>query len=580
MLGLRRAAIVGLSCLCVIIAALEDGCCGEVVEGDLGRRLDEYLTRIVPFGFSGAVLVARDGKVILNKGYGPAIRSEEIANTSETVFSTGSITKQFTAAAIMKLEMLGKLNTDDKIKRYLGGVPQDKVDITLHHLLTHTAGVLPSSGSDYTIAHRDTTVKKILDSPLEFTPGTRFSYSNAGYTLLAAIVEQVSGQPYEQFLNEQLFQPAGMKFTGYRMPDWDGRVVAHYYVGDTDNGTPLEREYPYWNLIGNGGILSTTDDMFKWHLALMGDGVLSEAAKAKLYTPFLNDYAYGWDVLESEHGTLIRHDGGSMLGNAAEIRRYVDAGVVTIVFCNADGEKVLFDGLRERIEHIVFGGEVWTPPAPVPLDPAELSKFAHVYNPESGGTFTVTEEGEGLRITPDGHGAMNVLAFPEFEDPSLLHNDLDERAYMLFDAVLRGDYGMFRVELRDEERTERFKQFIETRLEKHRGQTGKIRQVHVFGTLPGHAPGEVLTLVVLRGVSGGQVVFRLHWVQGELAGISATEAVEPVSMHLIPVSPTRFAGYNIGWGKGITIDFEVDRHNSVRSLTIPTAGEDIVAARR
>ncbi len=575
----KEVIIVSL-CLCLLPGVAAGGGVEQVAQGNLGGRLDRYLTGIEPFGFSGAVLVARDGQVVLNKGYGLAIRSEGIENTSETVFGTGSITKQFTAAAIMKLEMLGKLDTADGIGKYLDGVPQDKTGITLHHLLTHTAGVVPSVGDDYAAAHRDETVKKILAAPLESAPGERFQYSNAGYTLLAAVVEIVSGQPYEEFLNEHLFKPAGMRFTGYRLPDWDEKVVAHWYVGGTDNGTPLEKDYPYWNLIGNGGILSTTGDMYKWHLALAGDDILSAEAKAELYTPELNDYACGWDVLDTEHGTVIQHDGGSTLGNAAELRRYIDAGIVTIVFCNADGEKVLFDGVRDKIERIVFGGDVWTPPAPVSLAPADLAKFAGVYDLDFGGTFTVSQESGGLRIMAAGHGAMNVLAFPEYEDPALLHNDLDERSWLLFDAALRGDYTLFRAELGDEERADAFRRAIERRLAKHKDGTGEIQRVDVFGTLPGRDRDEVVTLVALRGEEGGEVVFRLHWRDGEVAGMSPAEGTEPVSLHLAPLSQTRFAGYDIGWAKGVTVDFEVDSHNSVRSLTIATAGGDISAVRR
>ena len=581
MLGLPKRVTIALFCACLIHCLAGGGEAKEVASGDLGKRLDEYLTRVAPYGFSGAVLVARDGDVVLNKGYGLAIRADRTANTSETVFSTGSITKQFTAAAIMKLEMQGKLNTEDKVSEHLGGVPQNKVDITLHHLLTHTAGVLFSTGDDYTIAQRDETVKKILDAPLQFTPGERFEYSNAGYSLLAAIVEQVSGLAYEEFLRQEVFEPAGMKFTGYRLPSWDKKVVAHWYVGSTDNGTPLEKDYPYWNLIGNGGILSTTADMYRWHRALLGDEVLSGEAKAKLYTPHLNDYAYGWDVLDTDRGTLIQHDGGSVLGNAAEIRRYIDAGVLTMVFANADGEEALFGGVRGRIENIVFGGDVWLPPAPVDLDPEELNKFAAVYDLKFGGTFTIVVEGDGLRITANGHGAGNVLAFPEYNDLTVLHNDINERSWMIFNGVLTGDYSTLKAELGgDDEMAARFRRFIEARLDARRDEVGKLRGVDVAGTLPGEETGEVVTTVLLKGESGGSVAFRLHWVDGALVGMGPSRGAEPVYMRLVPLSPTQFSGYHLGWGKGITIDFEVDSHNSVRTLTIPTGGEDILATRR
>jgi len=327
----------------------------EVVKGEKARRVDTYLSRLVPYGFSGAFLIAEDGEIVLNKGYGLAIRSQGTANTSETVFSTGSLTKQFTAAGIMKLEMMGKLNTHDPITKYFEGVPEDKKGITLHHLLTHTAGVVDAVGPDFVEALRDPTVEKILKRPLEFPPGQEFSYSNAGYSLLAAVIEKVSGQDYETFQRKQLFLPAGMDYTGYRLPEWDKRVVAHWYVGERDNGTPLEKLYPYWNLLGNGGILSTTEDMYRWHLALLGEKVLSLDAKDKMFTPVDNDYGYGWDILESDHGLLIKHDGGSTLGSSSEIRRYLDAGLVTMLFCNQGyGRMTLMEVVREKTEALVF----------------------------------------------------------------------------------------------------------------------------------------------------------------------------------------------------------------------------------
>ena len=183
-------------------------------------------------------------------------------------------------------------------------------------------------------------------------------------------------------------------------------------------------------------------------------------------------------------------------------------------------------------------------------------------------------------MTAKGHGAMNVLAFPEHENLSVLHNDLNERAYMLFNGVITGDYSMFRGELGGDERAEKFKRAIETRLEEHRTDTGKLRNLNVAGTLPGTEEGEVITTVILKGEAGGTLGFRLHWVDGELERMSPAGGAEPVSMRLAPLSPTRFAGYHPGWGKSITIDFEVDRHSSVRTLTIPTGGEDILATRR
>ena len=541
----------------------------EIVKGELGKKLDLYLTRITPFGFSGALLVAKDGEIILNQGYGMAIRSKGIRNTSETVFCTGSITKQFTAAGIMKLEMQGKLNTNDPINKYLDGVPQDKSGITLHHLLTHTSGLVQDVGGDYEIANRDETVKKVLAQPLEFNAGERFEYTNVGYSLLAAIIEKISGKSYEEFLNEQLFKPAGMYFTGYRIPEWDKKVVAHWYVGDTDNGIPLEKPFPYWNLLGNGGIISTTEDMYKWHLALLGEKVLSAEAKKKLFTPFLNDYAYGWDVLQTPHGILIQHNGGSDLGNSAEIRRYIDSNVVTILFCNQFyNGKPLIDAVRDKIENLVFGGDVEIPPAVMASKPDILRRFEGKYKLPSGGILTACAGNNGLVIRAEGQEAINALAFPEQENLSL-YNDLNARSVTIFESAIKGDFKPLGEMLANKEkRFERVRQFIQMRMERNKENTGEIKNVGVLGTLPSSfEDGAVETIVELKGEKGS-VLFLLVWKDGKNLGVGPVESEQVISMPFLPISETEFTGYHLGMAKNVSISFNISDGDSVLSLVL------------
>ena len=551
----------------------------EIVEGDLGRTIDRYLTQITPFGFSGALLVAKNGKIILNKGYGMAIRSENIFNKSETVFSTGSITKQFTAAGIMKLEMQGKLKTDDPITKFFKNVPKEKEAITIHHLLTHTSGVVNYTGMDYEIAHRDETARKILDAPLLFKPGERFEYSNAGYSFLAAIIEKVSGQSYEEYLNKHLFKPAGMKFTGYRIPKWNKKIVAHWYVGDRDNGTPLEKPYPYWNLLGNGGILSTTEDMYKWHLAFIGNKILSAEAKKKIFTPFLNDYGYGWDVLKTERGTLIQHDGGSMLGNSAEIRRYIDADVVTIVFCNQSfGRGPLFRFVRDKIETLVFGGKVEIPPPIITMGSEILRKFEGSYKLSSGGHLKADVESGRLIIKAKGQDAINMLLFQDKADTDLF-KDLNKLSVSVFEAALKGDYKPFENVLQDKEkRLERVRQLIEMRIRRYKKRTGGIKKIKVIGTLPSDFGGKdaVMTYVQLMGEKGS-IFFSLHWRNRMNIGVSPLMGIPEISVPFMPTSDTEFAGYHLDMAKNIRLSFNVDDSGSIAGLIVHNSRGDLSA---
>ncbi|MFH1336718.1 MAG: serine hydrolase domain-containing protein [Candidatus Zixiibacteriota bacterium] len=552
---------------------------GEItVREEAAAKLDRYLTRITPFGFSGALMVSKDGKTILNQGYGMAIRSKDIRNTAETVFSTGSITKQFTAAAIMKLKMEGKLNTSDPIGKILDGVPEDKSNITIRHLLTHTSGLVQDVAGDYDTASRDETVKKILAQPLEFKPGERFAYTNVGYTLLAAIIEKVSGKSYEKYLNKKLFQPAGMVSTGYRLPKWDGKVVAHWYVDDTDNSTPLEKPYPYWNLIGNGGILSTTKDMYRWYLALKGDSILSSDAKSELFTPFLNDYAYGWDVLTAKYGSLIQHNGGSMLGNSAEIRWYVDSNAVTILFCNQSYDGVpLIDAVRDKIENILFGGEVALPPGVMEFDSAGLQKFEGDYRLQSGGHLIASEKNKALSVTLQGQDAINLFIYRE-RAKLYLHSDINDKSTEIFQSALKGDYEPFKEVLTDKEkRFDRVRRLIDERIRNSEDETGLIQQVVILGTLPSSfEEGAVKTMVELRG-ERGSIFFRLIWRGHENIGVGPAMSAQTISIPFLPLTLTDFAGYHLGMAKNLRISFNLTNNGSVAGLTIRTVDENVEA---
>ena len=566
---------------CFALLALSLGCDsspddntkGEIVKGELGNKLDNYLTRIAPFGFSGALLVAKDGEILLNAGYGMAIRSENVPNTEDTVFSTGSITKQFTAAGILKLEMMGKLNTGDLISRYFENVPEDKKNITLHHLLTHSSGVVDGVGSDYEKALRDETARKVLDEPLRFEPGKKFSYSNAGYSLLAAVIEKVSGQSYEEFMHTNIFVPAGMYFTGYRIPEWGKKVVAHWYVGEKDNGTPLEKPYPYWNLLGNGGVLSTTRDVYRWHRALLGTKVLSDEAKTMIFTPYLNDYGYGWDVLRREMGTLIQHDGASMLGSSAEMRRYIDAGVVTMLFCNQSYVRgPLFEPIRDKIEELVFGGDVTFPPAVKYLEPGTLNKYEGTYVLKSGGRVEIQRIGSVLRVTPEGQDSVNAM-FHIQKAEARVFDRLKDRSEKVFKSALSGNLEEIEKVLSDRERMLRFfREDIAMILERHRKRMGEIEEVSSRVVLPFalEKANASQIYVELKGEKGS-LYFDLIWRDGEIAGFGVDMRAPDLSVPFLSLTSggNEFAGYHLDMARNFRIGFQMDEEGHVTAVVLP-----------
>ena len=550
----KRWLVFAVLCM-PLLAGCGGGSEGDVVRGDVGVALDEYLTRITPFGFSGAVLVATDGEIVLSKGYGLASVSEGVPNTPGTIFTTASITKQFTAAAIVKLEMDERLRTEDLLSAHIEGVPNDKAGITLHHLLTHTAGVVGSTGDDYEEVGRDEVVRRVLEAPLAFEPGTAMSYSNAGYSLLAAVVEVASERSFEDFLNERLFAPAGMHRTGYWQPRWRRETVAHWYDGATDNGIPLDRPFPHWNLLGNGGILSTTGDMFLWYEALKGEDVLSAASREKLLTPFLDDYAYGWDVRDTERGKLVQHDGANMLGASAELRWFVDADVAIILFCNRSfAGTPLFSVVRDEIETIVFGGEVDVPPAQFRVDGENLEEFAADYLLPSGGRYRLSEEDGTLRISTFHQDAINALFVPD-EGDSLLYKDLNLRSGRLVAAAVSGNSEFFSKDLGDEQAGALAERALTGLVDRFARMTGAGARVAVaLGTVPIAHDGMVLTSVRLRNELGSIDDIGFLWREGHLVGIDETGY--EVSFPIVRVSESEFAGYHLGFAKVIPLKFE------------------------
>ena len=545
----------------VLIIAMA-GCSGDskfedTVAGDIGQNLDAYLSGIVPFGFSGAAIVAKDDEILLNKGYGMAIVADSIPNSSQTIFSTGSITKQFTAAAIMKLQMQGKLNTDNLITEYFDDVPEDKQSIRLHHLLTHTAGLPGSLGSDFEVVGRYEMMTRVLRAPLDFPPGEEFGYSNCGYSMLAAVIELVSGMTYEEFLNTHLFAPAGMNHTGYRLPDWSKRTVAHWYAGSVDNGIPLDKDYPYWNYIGNGGILSTTDDMLKWHLALTGNEILSPQAKEKLYTPFLNDYAYGWDVLDTDMGTLIQHDGGSTLGCAADFKRFVDSNLVIMLFSNRSGSETLMDkGVRDKVVRIAFGGKVEMPQS-LSATSADLSVYQGNYLLDNSAAYLVTASKNALQITPFGGRAITGLYVTSDSLLKVVAGN-EARSIEVMSAAIKDDFEPFRALINDDARLQRIKQLWYMRANRYSEMTGPLTDaVASFSWPSGYEPGATETIMEIQGQQSS-IYYRMIWKDDKMIGIAPTQPPGIGPQTFLPAAPNQFFTYDITAAKNILVSFTAD----------------------
>jgi len=340
---------------------------GGAVEKGVGSLVDARLQALEAKGFNGAVVVASGDRLLLLKGYGTANRSTQTRVNHQTLLHLGSVSKQFTGAAILRLEMDGKLKVSDPITKFLTGVPDDKKNITIHQLLTHTAG-LPRGddcSSEFAKLTRAEFVTRVLGFTLLSSPGDTHRYSNAGYDLLAAVVEIVSGKPFDRYLRDHLFRPAGMKNTGYNFSPEQLLHSARAYRGDRElmgalNPTIRNETGPAWCLRGSGGIISSAEDMYRWHKALKQNRILSAAAKQKLFFPHVAEepggssfYGYGWAIFTTRRKTkLIAHDGGLSGYFTADMRMYADENVT--IFVAAAGEEYRAQSAAAAIENIVF----------------------------------------------------------------------------------------------------------------------------------------------------------------------------------------------------------------------------------
>ncbi len=244
-----------------------------VLSQDLSARVDSVMREAEARGFSGVVRIEKDGALVIEKGYGMANRAQRISFTPRTVVQIGSNTKDFTKVAILQLMEKGLLQLSDPLSKHFPSAPADKRDITIRQLMNHRAGFPIGLGPDAAQVNRQQLIDAAMNFKLLFNPGDRTNYSNTGYALLAAIIEQLSGKSYDEYVRDNIFVPLGLKDTGFHLPAFDTTRLAHgYSAGGKDEGTLLARpsmpDGPYWNLRGNGGMLSTVSDMSAFYRAL------------------------------------------------------------------------------------------------------------------------------------------------------------------------------------------------------------------------------------------------------------------------------------------------------------------------
>jgi len=315
---------------------------------DSEMSLSDVYQMAVERGFTGSVLVRHKGEVLLDEAAGFAKLEPETPNTTDTIFDIGSITKQMTAALVLNLQEAGLLSVEDTLADYFDEVPESKEAITINQLLTHSAGfplVLIADAGDEPETREDYIELALNDTALRFIPGDGFLYSHAGHTLVAIIVEKVTGQTFEEALNERILMPAGLNNTGYTIPDWSDAVFADGFAGTKDidlDATRLawaEQGGPNFILRGIETLLGNTGDLLQWHDAINAQSVLNASStelfeKEQFRTGLGGSmYTYGGYKVDTPAGALFWHD-GSNARYYSTLRRFVDEDLVIVMLAN------------------------------------------------------------------------------------------------------------------------------------------------------------------------------------------------------------------------------------------------------
>jgi CubicO group peptidase (beta-lactamase class C family) len=382
---------------------------------DLTRMEEVVQSYLSEKKFMRCVLVVHGNNVLLNKGYGFANLEWDIPNSPSAKFRLGSITKQFTAASILLLEERGKLKVDDPAKKYMPDAPAAWDKITIFNLLTHTSGIPSFTGfPDYASLEPFSTtpeqlVARFRDKALDFQPGEKMSYSNSGYVLLGYLIEKISGESYEKFVQENIFTPLRMKDSGY---DSNSAIILHRAAGYAPgpNG-PVNAGFINMTVpLSAGALYSTTEDLLRWEQGLFEGKVLSLSSLQKMTTPFKNDYAFGLQVHMVNGRKLIDH-GGGIEGFNTMLAYYPEEKLTVIVLGNLNGS--VPQEIASKLAAVVHGEKVVMPSEhkEVAVSPKLFDGYVGRYQLAPDFVMTVTREDDHLFLQATGQPKFQI--YPE-----------------------------------------------------------------------------------------------------------------------------------------------------------------------
>ena len=392
----------------------------------LYKKLDKYLISATENGkFNGSVLVEKNGKIILQKGYGWKNFAAHTLNDTSSIFPIGSLTKPFTAMVILKLQEQGKISVHDLLSKYFPE-QRDADKITIQNLLNHTSGIYDFSHdipeNDSALLSHPIPRQKILDvfihRALEFKPGTHYSYCSSDYFLLGIIIEKLTGMPYEQMVRQLIFGPLGMHHSGFDFINLkDTSKTTGYKTFEADKHE-LAVKWDSTLAYASGAIYSTTGDLCKWARAIAKRQILIQSSWNQAFTPYLEHYGDGWWIDTLYDNQYIYHSGG-LLGFMSSFRYYPDKDVTIILLNNFGyyGQTLLL--VNNALSAIMFNKDnsLLSPRKPVSIEDSILRKYAGTYSQNGKDKIFITlREHQLYAESSSKNGIPKLPIFAESEN--------------------------------------------------------------------------------------------------------------------------------------------------------------------
>ena len=385
----------------------------------LPEKLDQYLAAAEKAGiFNGTVLITKGNGFLVNKGYGYKNVDTKTLNDANTIFQIGSVTKQFTAAVILKLVEQRKLSLSDKLSKYFPGFPHAN-SITIENLLSHTSGLYNYTNDGNFMQNevektlsREQFIQMIKDKPLDFTPGSKYNYSNSGYMFLGYIIEDITKKKYEQVVREQIFNPLGMSHSGFDFRNLRSVDRAVGYNAIVEGVGSKAQVVDSTVSFAAGAIYTTTGNLYKWNQSVLTERILKKSSLENAFTPRLSGYGLGWVVTNIDDKKAIMHDGGIHGFTSSNIIIPSDSITVTII-TNSGSSKM--GQVGKELLAILFNKPYTIPEKKkeVKLDAMALAQFVGEYELAPTFKITITIKNDALVAQATGQPPFDLFAKSE-----------------------------------------------------------------------------------------------------------------------------------------------------------------------